>query len=157
MFSNVKHFFAVPITALILAVGLAQGAQAESWNIYGSSSSCPSCMHVASQGTINISSADQTVTFSGWASTVFAGGYGADVTMYNHAKTQVTYVNANTTYNTPHEVTRTVDGSSQINVSNSIHDTYSSFYLWTAKVYSNGWVESPDFYYSAVATGDRGV
>ncbi|KWX72183.1 hypothetical protein AMQ84_26250 [Paenibacillus riograndensis] len=117
-------------------------------------------MYVTSQGSIGINPVAQNVNFSGWASTIWKGGWGEDITMKIYAKTFVTYVNSSTTYNTVHEDTHTyTDGIDQKNLSVTIDDNYSSYYLWSARVQASGWVKFDDGanYFTATATGMDGV
>ncbi|ACX63376.1 hypothetical protein [Paenibacillus sp. Y412MC10] len=128
-----------------------------SWNLYGTPTPSCNCMYVTSQGDITLEPTRQTVRFSGYASTVWSGGYSGDVTMKIWAKTLVTYVNSSSTSSTPHESTQTKNGSNQTLVSVNISDTYSSYYLWTASVQTSGWVDFDGKYFQATGVGNSGI
>ncbi|WP_145027275.1 hypothetical protein [Paenibacillus sp. Y412MC10] len=128
-----------------------------SWNLYGTPSESCNCMYVTSQGDITLSPVTQKVRFSGYASTVWSGGYADGVAMKIWAKTLVTYVNNSSTNSTPHELTQTKDGTNQTLVSVNIDDTYSSYNLWSATVQTNGWVDFDGNYFQAVGVGNNGI
>lgn len=152
-----KKLFTVLLgCALMLSISTSAFASSTTWSLYGQDSTCPSCMYVTSQGTINAVFTAALLKFSGYGSTVWGGGYGASVTLWNETKTIVTYVTGGTS-TTPHIKTQTFSGLNQVLTSNTIQDTYASNNLWGAKVYSQGYTQSEDFYYSAVGAGDHGL
>ncbi|MEK5586605.1 hypothetical protein MKZ21_30570 [Paenibacillus sp. FSL P2-0536] len=146
---------------IVSAVTFASGSQASAseWNLYGAPPGNNS-MYVSSQGNITINPVNQYVNFDGWASTIWKGGWGEDITMKIYAKTYTTYVNGTANLSSVHEDTHTFpDGINQKNLSVTINDNYSSFGLWTARVQANGWVKFDDGanYFKADAVGNDGV
>lgn len=154
-----KKRMIILLLSCLLTLSFSASAFAESWNISASESNF---YHVRSQGTIDIDFLGNTVEFDGWASSIFEGGWGADIEMMITAKTYVSWLNGNSSTNTTTK-TQTVDGTNQVNVSVTVLDPYAASGLLTScRVYANGYLKflppygDSSTYWSLDATGDRG-
>ncbi|MWC30888.1 hypothetical protein [Paenibacillus sp. MMS18-CY102] len=115
--------------------------------------------HVRSQGTISFDLPTTTVNFSGWASSVWDGGYCDDVEMKIYAKASITRYAGFSEGGLPYQEQATQNGCNAINVSTSISESFSSWTISTATVVASGWIKIPDgdIYEHVTANGDHGL
>lgn len=139
----------------VMLFGTSLSTSAATWDLYGTSSSCSSCGHVISKGTISL--VGTSYKFYGYGSTVWKGGYGGKVTSYVKVRTNVGYSVGNNGSNT-HEDTTTATGLNQVLASTGYFtDYFSAFYALSATVSVTGKMSSADFSYSLTGKGDAGM
>lgn len=131
-------------------------ADAASWSLYGTPSGCSKgCGYVTSTGTIT-NYVVTGVKYNGYASTVWPGGYGKNVTLYVAATATTGYLNGSNTVWADNE-TRVTDGLNQVLVSVPVVATHTGYFATNATVTVRGTISSDWFYYSMSATGNNGV
>ncbi|PZM61888.1 hypothetical protein [Paenibacillus dendritiformis] len=152
-----KKKFAAILSCFVLlfCIGTSSiSASEKSWDLEGQKGNW---FTVRSQGKITLNIPSNTVRFQGWASSIFAGGWGGNVEMKIWAKTQVTRYNGYTEAKDAYENQRTQNGSEQILVSVEVDDRYSAVLLSSATINAAGWISFDDVYAHVTASGDHGL
>jgi hypothetical protein len=151
------------IVGVALALGLtifggsSLNTQAATWDLFGQNSQCKACGHIISKGEVTFPGIGDQAVFYGYGSTVFAGGYGLDVTAYVKVTTKVgyNYGGNSSEYN---EATRTQKGTTQfLATTGYFTERFSAYFISSATASVSGYISSEDFYYALSGYGENGV
>ncbi|GKS11331.1 hypothetical protein YDYSY3_23310 [Paenibacillus chitinolyticus] len=126
------------------------------WSLYGTDSTCQSCGYISSQGNITWTPLVSTA-YSGWANTIWNGGYGDDVTVSTTVMLNTVYNNGLSVENYPLSNSVTKSGLNTIESPVNCNHSASGYGVVTARVEARGTISSPYFSYSYYGAGNHGL